>query len=410
MYNWEMETEMKNTKSYPWLIFLIVLVTLSACSGTPQTSEASQATESAVAGVLTVPPWIYDSFYQSRNNEGIAVLGEFIKSNPDHPEAIALRAGFNIRLGKNDLAQEDIDRALELDPELALGYAVRAYLNSVIGGKDGEVQADLEKSLQLDSKIALVYALRGDAALKSGDFVSAQADYQRALELEPYYVSPQIYLGDAYLYQNKFNEAIQEYDAALSLVSEDSHIYYQRGLAKLNLQIYEGAIADLTSAIEKDNTQFPGSYVLRGIAYSAIGQYDKALADYEKAIEINPSDPTAFSNAAYLISQQENGDYQKALAYVSQALELEEPDRLITLDTQGFVYYRLGEFELAAGIFSAAINGGESYSYYGRGLTYEAMGENERAINDLQAFLAAYPNDPNSAKAKQHLEALGITQ
>ncbi len=401
---------MKNMKSHPLLIGLILLVILSACSGTPQTAEPARATESAVAGIFTVPPWIYDSFYQARNDEGIAVLGEFIKSNPDHPEAIALRGGFNIRLGKNDLAQEDIDRALEMDPDLALGYAVRAYLNSVIGGKDAEVQADIEKSLQLDPDIALAYALRGDAALKAGDFVTAQADYQRALELEPYYVSPQIYLGDAFLYQNKFTEAIKEYDAALLLVSDDSHIYYQRGLAKLNLQIYEGAIADLTSAIEKDKTQFPGSYVLRGIAYSAIGENENALADYEKAIEINPSDPTAFSNAAYLISQQENGDYQKALAYVNQALELEDPDRLITLDTQGFVYYRLGEFELAAGIFSAAINGGESYSYFGRGLAYEAMGENERAVNDFQAFLAAYPNDPNSAKAKQHLEALGITQ
>jgi tetratricopeptide (TPR) repeat protein len=60
---------------------------------------------------------------------------------------------------------------------------------------------------------------------------------------------------------------------------------------------------------------------VRGTLYAGKGDYDKAIADYSKAIEINPRDADVYSNrgAAYADGK---GQYDKAIADYSKALEI----------------------------------------------------------------------------------------
>jgi tetratricopeptide (TPR) repeat protein len=50
---------------------------------------------------------------------------------------------------------------------------------------------------------------------------------------------------------------------------------------------YDKAISDYTKAIEL-NPKHADTYYSRGLAYNKMGQYDKAISDYTKAIELNP--------------------------------------------------------------------------------------------------------------------------
>ena len=50
----------------------------------------------------------------------------------------------------------------------------------------------------------------------------------------------------------------------------------------------------------------------RGIIYSKFGQYDKALADYHKALEIYPEHDRAYYNMANVFAYQDQ--HQQALA------------------------------------------------------------------------------------------------
>jgi tetratricopeptide (TPR) repeat protein len=52
---------------------------------------------------------------------------------------------------------------------------------------------------------------------------------------------------------------------------------------------YEAAIAELTRAIKK-NPYDADAFAERGSKYSSIDEYDKAVADYEAALEIRPND------------------------------------------------------------------------------------------------------------------------
>jgi tetratricopeptide (TPR) repeat protein len=58
---------------------------------------------------------------------------------------------------------------------------------------------------------------------------------------------------------------------------------------------YDRSIAYFDKAIEI-NPKFAEPYNNRGIAYCEKGQYDKAIADFNKAIEINPKFAEAYNN------------------------------------------------------------------------------------------------------------------
>src|SRR5690606_14690684 len=63
--------------------------------------------------------------------------------------------------------------------------------------------------------------------------------------------------------------------------------YHSRGLDYFKKGMYEEAIAEFTKAIEI-NPKYALAYINRGAAYSRKGQHDQAIVDYTRAIEINP--------------------------------------------------------------------------------------------------------------------------
>ncbi len=80
---------------------------------------------------------------------------------------------------------------------------------------------------------------------------------------------------------------------------------------------FELAVGDYNKAIEL-NPKDAASYLNRGRAYSGKKNYDQAILDYNKTIELNPQDSTAYFNRADVYEKKGNvqqavGDYQKAV-------------------------------------------------------------------------------------------------
>ncbi|NJM90499.1 MAG: tetratricopeptide repeat protein [Hydrococcus sp. RU_2_2] len=94
---------------------------------------------------------------------------------------------------------------------------------------------------------------------------------------------------------------------------------YNRGRVYRDLQQYQNAIADYTKVIElaPDRADI---YVSRGNIYYELQQYQNALADYNQAIEIDTNYGFAYYSRGLLYDLME--DREKALADLEKAVRL----------------------------------------------------------------------------------------
>ena len=320
---------------------------------------------------------------------------------------VCFNTGYNYySQGDYSNAISNFDTAIRINPQDAQNYYFRGLSYSGLNDLEHSIQ-DYDQALQINPQYADAYFYRGIDYHNSGDLQKAIENYNSAIQINPQYKEAYADLGLAYFALNDYQSAIQYYNQALQIDSQYKEGYLYRALAYASLKDYKQAIKDYDQAIQVD-PKYVDAYFNRGNAYNELGEYDYAIKDFEITISFTPDDSNLLNNTAYLMALHDS-DLQKALEYVNKAIEL-QPDNSNFLDTQGIVYYKTGEYEKALIIFNYVINEKQlSYSYYGRGLTYEALGDRNKAISDLKAFLAEYPNDTLSEDAIKHLKTLDGT-
>ena len=115
--------------------------------------------------------------------------------------------------------------------------------------------------------------------------------------------------------------------------------YYNRGLNYVARGQYDLAISDYSKAIEI-NPGLDKAYDSRGAVYGLKGQYDRAIADFTKAIELNPSFAEAYYNRgyAYFFKQQD----MRAISEFTKAIEI-NPKYMEAYNMRGGAYIRSGD-------------------------------------------------------------------
>ncbi len=97
--------------------------------------------------------------------------------------------------------------------------------------------------------------------------------------------------GDAYFDKKDFNNAVADYDKAAELDPKNIYVFYSLGACYRSLHNYEQAIANFTKAIA-NRPDHPYGYSDRAYCYvkrNAAGDADLALADFQKAVTIDPA-------------------------------------------------------------------------------------------------------------------------
>jgi tetratricopeptide (TPR) repeat protein len=125
---------------------------------------------------------------------------------------------------------------------------------------------------------------------------------------------------DAYL-RSDVEDAIADFDKAIELKPDFAEAYYNRGLAYFaqggfyDTTPFENAIADFTKAIElfEDQDKLIDAYYNRGLTYGRfthyynkpfgpeiVDKYHKALADFDKVLELDPTYVLAYAGKGNL--------------------------------------------------------------------------------------------------------------
>lgn len=132
---------------------------------------------------------------------------------------------------------------------------------------------DANQAINLDNRIVDAYHVRGLINLDTGEFDQAIADFFEAIKLVPD-------LAAAY---NRRSMAPNFID-----------VYYNRGLVNYDRGAYQDALSDFDLVIEQ-YPEFGVAYIKRGATYGELREYDKAIADIERALklELDASDRAA---------------------------------------------------------------------------------------------------------------------
>lgn len=143
------------------------------------------------------------------------------------------------------------------------------------------------------------------------------------------------------------------------------------------------------------------AYSNRGDAYYSAGNYNSALLDLNKVIEIYPRHE--YYNSRGIIHKK-LGRYQEALLDYTKAIEINKQFDL-SYNNRGNVYQVLGNYSAALNDYTAAIKINPKYAeaYYNRGNLYYKKGNYKQAMAD---YNTAVKLDPENAKAVEMLRTL----
>jgi tetratricopeptide (TPR) repeat protein len=173
-----------------------------------------------------------------------------------------------------------------------------------------------------------------------------------------------------------------------------ARIYGKQGMAESVRGEYEPAIADFDRALALDPL-YAGAYLLRGIAFSARNDYEQAIADFDRALALDARATFAYAHRG--IASWKRKKYQQAIADFDQAStldqELEGAQILRRLASWEFMAYRPGRGDFDQAI---ALDPNDAQAHVLRGMACCCLDEAQRAI---QSFDQALDLDPNNAWA-----------
>jgi tetratricopeptide (TPR) repeat protein len=122
------------------------------------------------------------------------------------------------------------------------------------------------------------------------------------------------------------------------------------------------------------------------------GNYDKAIATLSEAMRLNPNDQ-GLASFKRGIAYGSKGDYERAIADFSETVRL-DPKSVLAFRNRGLAYEKKGDYDRAIVDFSEAIRLDPKYAlaFYSRGLTFGTKGDNNRAIADFNEAIRLNPN------------------
>lgn len=193
----------------------------------------------------------------------------------------------------------------------------------------------------------------------------------------------------------RFSDALSQLEGRASVLDQ-SLVYFYRGSIYLYKNDYERAFADFDQSI-KLQPDFAQAYLKRGITHFFQGNLDHALTDYNQALRLQPDFALAYGVRCELYQRKE--DYEHAITDCSQALKL-QPDAL-TYYARGASYALKGETDRALADYNQALKLKPGLDvaadiYRNRGVVHSLKGEYNHAIADCNQALKLQPDNANA--------------
>ncbi len=228
---------------------------------------------------------------------------EAVKINPNCAQASKFVA---LALYHQDNYQDAVDearRAKEKNSQLA---TVRTTLGDCLIEQDklSDARNEFLKATELNPELAIAYLGFGQVLLAQGQS-KQQSTTSRALSNLNYAII-------------KLKEAIEKNPKKASYHSIQCYVKYQQGILRDREHIKTEALKEAQRAVEEVNPTDADAHYIYGLILSENKEIDKAIAEYQIAIELSPNTADYYQslgNAYYIQKEYDKAkeEYQKAI-------------------------------------------------------------------------------------------------
>ncbi len=222
------------------------------------------------------------------------------------------------------------------------------------------------------------------------------------------------YLKGRFFWNQRTYEAIEKSltNFQQAVAADPNEALYYSGLADAytllafyapngSRELYTKAKEAAQRALELDESVAEAHTSLAGILHKFDMDWAAAEREFQRALQLNPNYPTAHQwYAIYLISK---GEFDRALAEIDRALEI-DPHSLIIRTDKGWLLYAARRYEEATTLLKQVLERDAKFGSYFLILAYNQQGQHGEALAEAERVLASGNRSPN------YVSLLGYTQ
>jgi tetratricopeptide (TPR) repeat protein len=248
---------------------------------------------------------------QSKHLEGM------VQKNPQNPDLRVATANYYLDSGKVDLAIEQAEEALTIDPKhqgamilLGKAYPTKGKSDLAIHYLTQVVELNRDNPMaKADKRINAVYYHLGVLYHTQGKYSEAAEALKAALNIDYADADSRYMLGTVYQKQNNHPAAINEFHQALrfdpmysepyrglavsyAAVGDQPKAAYARAMILLTQGKYSDAATQLEGVLQQSPDLAQVNFGL-GIAYEKLGKRDQAIVALNSFLKIYPNDIAA---------------------------------------------------------------------------------------------------------------------
>ncbi len=282
--------------------------------------------------------------------EAESIYREILAADPNHAEAWHLLGLVAHQVGRGDMAEQWINRAIALSGAQAVFHSNLGNVLRAKGDLD-RAEKSLRHAIQLDPQSADAYNNLGNVLLDRGQQDAATTAYERAIQLRAGFAEPHNNLGTLLHARGQLDDAIAHYRLALATNPRYFDAYINLGTALKAQGQLDGA-ADAYRQALRLAPQASDVHLNLGTVHQAQGQIDEALACYREALRLNPNSSLAFNNLGAALKAQ--GKLEEAADAYRKAIE-RQPDLADAHFNLGVVHQAQGEVKAAREAYRRAV-------------------------------------------------------
>ncbi len=347
-------------------------------------------------------------------------------------------------------AIEAFDRAVHLKPNFQLAVESRRRLLAQLKNVDtlyhlqhyDDAIASCDDSIAENPDDALSWLMRGMALENQGRYESAIHSYDRVVQIQPEDYLAWFKRGSVLQQLQRYEEAIECYDKVVEFQPDNYWAWHDRGVVLEELQQYEEAllsferavqvkgdmqaaidgrqrvmailhhaIAEETTVTDEKPLESPteegndyGTWFEKGRVLEKLQHHTEAVIAYNKAIQLNPSDPEVLrwrGNVLFTL-----GRYEEAIGSYDKAIQI-QPRNASLWCCLASSLVKLKRYRESVACFDKAIQlqPDQHSTWYWRGRVLSELKRYSEALSSYDKAIANNPNFQPALRDRERLQA-----